>query len=245
LPQRSEKLSLQPVLTQKPYEAVVEQLRGQIAGGKIRPGDRLPSERDLVEVFKVSRGAVREALRQLELSGLIQRKLGAMGGAFVISAASNAVVNCMRDLFFLGEVSPKDIVEARSALGTAVVRTACERISEEALAALDANIAAAELAGTEGQRDVQAAIHRQFHVLLAKATGNILMITMMEGLMAITHEFVRAAPPPSDADEKYTLRSRHRLLGHIRKRDADAAIEEYVKQHRRVLNRYLARSDEH
>lgn len=93
---------IEPINPQRIYQEVANQLRRSISQGKLRPGDKLPAERNLAQMFGVSRNTVRDAMRALELSGLIELKLGSAGGAFVLSGSSNAVVNGMRDLYFLG-----------------------------------------------------------------------------------------------------------------------------------------------
>jgi len=69
-------------------ETIVDQIRQLMYTGQLRPGDRLPAERDLCERFGVSRVTVREALRTLESSGLVEIRVGARGGAFVLRASS-------------------------------------------------------------------------------------------------------------------------------------------------------------
>src|SRR6266849_2596729 len=75
------KMEIEPVKSTRIYEEIVRQVKRLIAEGKLKSGDRLPPERDLVEKFMVSRTAVREALRALEGSGLIDVRAGE--GAFV------------------------------------------------------------------------------------------------------------------------------------------------------------------
>ena len=119
-----------PVAPQRIFQEVADQLRRVISEGKLKPGDKLPPERELAGLFGVSRNTMREALRALELSGLIELKLGARGGAFVLPGSSNAVVNGMRDLYLLGAITPEHLTEARISVSAAVIRLACERITE-------------------------------------------------------------------------------------------------------------------
>ena len=80
-----------PVSMGRISEVIVEQIRLLMRQGQLKPGDRLPPERDLCERFGVSRVTVREALRMLESSGLVEIRVGARGGAFVTAPSSNRV----------------------------------------------------------------------------------------------------------------------------------------------------------
>ncbi|HEY9280152.1 MAG TPA: winged helix-turn-helix domain-containing protein, partial [Eoetvoesiella sp.] len=74
--------SFSPIRPQRAFEEVCEQIRREVAAGTLRPGDRLPPERELAEQLGVSRTAIREALRSLENAGLVQCQQGMGGGAF-------------------------------------------------------------------------------------------------------------------------------------------------------------------
>lgn len=74
------KATYAPVHTRRAFEEVTDQIRGQIARGALGPGDRLPSERDLAEQFSLSRNTVREALRALEIAGILELKKGPPAG---------------------------------------------------------------------------------------------------------------------------------------------------------------------
>ena len=106
-------LGFAPIAPQRAFEDIAAQIRDLVAGGKLKPGDRLPAERDLSAKFNVSRNTLREALRALELSGMIELRKGASGGAFVLPGNSGVVVNGLRDLYHLGAITPEHLTEAR------------------------------------------------------------------------------------------------------------------------------------
>src|SRR5579875_3834054 len=97
-------------------EIIVEQVRLLIRQGQLKPGDRLPPERDLCERFGVSRVTVREALRMLESSGLVEIRVGARGGAFVTAPTSDRVGENLADLLTLSVISAADVTEVRMVL---------------------------------------------------------------------------------------------------------------------------------
>jgi DNA-binding FadR family transcriptional regulator len=229
-----------PISPQRIFQEVADQLRRNISEGKLKPGDKLPAERELAQMFGVSRNTMREALRALELSGLIELKLGATGGAFVLPGSSNAVVNGMRDLYFLGAITPEHLTEARISISAAVIRMACEHITDEDLAVLEANVAAAEREHKAGDFEQRTKHHQAFHVLLAKITHNPILIATTEGIMEITRQFVKAIGP--QPQQTYTLPSRKRLLAHLRERDAEAAVKEMTAALRKLHQGYLVKA---
>src|ERR1700749_4349871 len=119
-------------------EIIVEQIRLLMRQGQLKPGDRLPPERDLCERFGVSRVTVREALRMLESSGLVEIRVGARGGAFVTSPTTDRVGEGLADMLPLSAISAADVTEVRIVLEIGIVPLVCERATEEDLADLEA-----------------------------------------------------------------------------------------------------------
>jgi len=233
-------IGIEPISSQRIYQEVANQLRRSISEGKLRPGDKLPPERNLAQMFGVSRNTMREALRALELSGLIELRLGSAGGAFVLPGSSNAVVNGMRDLYFLGAITPEHLTDARIAVSAAVIRMACVQMTDDDLEALEKNIAAAARADKAGDFLERTRHHQAFHVLLAKATHNPILLAAAEGIMEITRQFVKAIGPTED--QNYTLPSRRRLLGHLRRRDADKAVKEMAAALTKLHEGYMVKA---
>lgn len=97
-------------------QVIVDQVRAQVRAGRLRPGDRLPSERAMCDAFGVSRVTVREALRVLEAAGLVQIRLGARGGAVIVAPSRERLSRSLADLIALNGFSATDVAEARAVL---------------------------------------------------------------------------------------------------------------------------------
>jgi len=214
-------------------DEIAAQVREMIATGKLKPGDRLPAERDLSAQLHVSRNTLREALRALEHAGIIEMRKGATGGAFVRPGSSGVIVNGLLDLYHLGAITPHQLTEARVWLSEVVVRVACERATEEDFTALDANIEASAKAADFEER---AHHNRQFHVILARATRNPIMVITMESIMAVFAQFITQIGP---SDNTFILPSRRRFMKHLRARDAAAAAAEMAKALSRLQTKYM------
>jgi GntR family transcriptional regulator, transcriptional repressor for pyruvate dehydrogenase complex len=229
------RIRFRPVKTARAFEGIADQIRDEMAAGRLRVGDRLPAERELAVQFGVSRNTLREALRALENAGLLRLQKGAWGGAFVRESTGDAVVAGFRDMFQLGAIAPEHLTEARVMIESIAVRVACERASSADIAALNANIAAAGKASRDKVDFYeQAAIHLDFHRLLARATKNPVMVIVMESLLDVMQHFIRAI---GQTRNPWVLPSRRRFMKHFAARQSDAAVAE-MEQHLERLNRY-------
>ncbi|MBX6318692.1 GntR family transcriptional regulator [Pigmentiphaga sp.] len=217
-------------------DEIETQIRDMVAQGRLKPGDRLPSERELAARLNVSRNTLREALRTLERAGILEMRKGATGGAYILHGSSDAIVDSLSNLYHLGAISPQQLTEARIWLSEIVVRVACERATEEDLKALDENIQAARRAIAEDRFDIRQKLHREFHLILARATRNPIIEGTMAGVMEVMGLFIERIGPSENA---FTEPARDRLMKHLRKRDADAAVKEMTSYLKRLQTRYL------
>lgn len=229
--------SFSAITPHRAFEEIADQIRALVANGRLRPGDRLPPERELAAAFRVSRNTLREALRALELAGMIESRKGASGGAFVRPGSPQVVVGGMRDLYHLGAITPEHLTEARIWLSEMVVRVVCERATEEDFAALETNVDAMRRADAAGDFDGRQRLNREFHVILARATRNPIVAITMEGVMAVLGQFIAQIGPGTNP---FTLPSRERFLRLLRARDADAAVGEMASFLKRMQKSYLA-----
>lgn len=215
-------VSFQRVAGPRPADGIQSQIRAAVASQRLKAGDRLPSERELAEQFGVSRNSVRQALRSLVDSGLLEMKKGATGGAFIRRGGGDAVRAGLVDLYSLGTIQPSHLTETRILIGVEVVRLACERGTDDEFDALERNVEAAEEAVRAGDEPLRTRINLEFYRLLAAMTHNPLLEIVTDSVMAITQkfveEFLRTSTPT-------VMPFRHKLLAELRARDADAAAK--------------------
>ena len=174
------------------FEEIADQIRKELSDRRLRAGDRLPPERALAEQFGVSRNTLREALRSLENAGLLRLQKGATGGAFVRESTGDAIITGLRDMFHLGAIQPEHLTKrADDRIDRGAHRV--QRATPEDIEALNANIASAERA-VRDRIDFydQAAIHLEFHRIIARATKNPVMVIVMDALLDVMQHFIRA-----------------------------------------------------
>jgi DNA-binding FadR family transcriptional regulator len=210
-----------PIKRRRLSDQVSAQIQVRIASGELRSGDKLPPERELAETFGVSRGAVREALRSLERSGLVSLQAGARGGAFIGEGDPSLIGDSFRNLYQLGSVSLDELTEARLWLASTVVRIACARATDSDLDALTANVDEAEELIEAGRFEEKIDVQIEFHNLLASTTRNAVMAMLMGAVMEVMRDFAHAA---GGERHDLTIKARRRLLDALRQRDADEAV---------------------
>ena len=120
-----------PVRQPRISAQVTEQLKQSILTGMFKPGDRLPSERELAEQFQVSRVAVREALRALEIAGFVITRQGVAGGAFVTDLNFQQLMNAFLDLFLADKISIPELHEVRRLIEPEIARLAAGKVTPE------------------------------------------------------------------------------------------------------------------
>ena len=166
------------------YEKVVEKLKNEIAVGNILPGDPLPSERQLMETFSVSRSSLREAFRVMELLGLIESIPGK--GRFVRHPRA---ISEDKNTMQLEDSAILELMEARRILDPAIIAESAMRATPSDLTRILRNITYTER--SLSSPDERARVDFDFHLLLAEATHNFVFINLTRmnfDLISATHE---------------------------------------------------------
>ncbi|WP_173025513.1 FadR/GntR family transcriptional regulator [Acidovorax sp. SRB_14] len=230
-------LKFESVKTKRVSDEIAEQIRRHLASGELEPGDKLPAERELAVHLGVGRNAVREALRLLEMGGIVELRKGTKGGAFVCAGNTTFLSTGLRDLLSLRGVSIEQLTQARVLIEQAVVDAACDAATEEDLAALDAQLQLASQA--LGRRDFDAKLDAliEYHRVIARATRNPVLVFVMDALMEMMHDYAISIGHDKNDLSIIALREVNAQLYRRDKVKAGRAMAEHLE---RVKDRYLA-----
>jgi DNA-binding FadR family transcriptional regulator len=223
--------TLSPIRPRQRYEQVADRIAADIRAGRLAPGERLPSERDLARRLEVGRASVREAIAALQVAGMIETRAGS--GSFVAAGAAERTREAH-------DSSPSDLLEARALLEPSVARLAAQRGRPDADA--EALLAAMERAAEDGDRAGWNDCDRRFHQRIAALTGNPVLLDLADGIAAVMDEplWQRLRDESIAVPGRTTLHlAEHRMIYEaIAEGDADAA-ELYAAQHIRRVRKYM------
>jgi len=211
-----------PISPKKISSQIAEQIRSSILAGEFSPGDKLPPERELAEMFGVSRPSVREALNILTASGLVMSYQG--GGTVVKSLVEISAGNPLSDLIKGEQERALDVIEVRKCMEAWTSFYAAQRALPEDLRKLEKLLAEMErnLDGMKPSQDIDA----NFHIVIAQATHNIVWLHLMQSIFDAMKEFQRGvwrAVYLTEDDHRELFRHHLAVYEAIRDRDAERA----------------------
>lgn len=198
-------------------DLVSDQLKESIFRGQYQPGQRMPNEHKLVEVFGVSRVIIREAIRDLERNGLLEIKRGPKGGAFVLPMNHNVVSKVIKDVFKLGNGTVADIMEVRLEIEPTVAGLAARRATDEDVDKLTEALEDMP----EAPGDEYVAWNINFHRLLARCSHNPMFNILVNILLDFTEELIIKIKPTERVI--HDTISHPDLLEKVRRSDSDGA----------------------
>lgn len=237
-------VKIKPVQKQSLVDTVVERIRTTITEGHLKPGDRLPTEAELIKQLQVSRTVLREAVTRLETLGLVSVR----GSRGMFVGEPGGLRNCMQLVRTAMSISPRELVlftEFRRAIECDAVRAAALKATPEQLAELEQ---LCEEIGRDDLPDAEAFRNDlRFHRRLVEIAGNPLVQNVME----VVQEFVMASIMeccPRRRDPSLTQRGHRAVLKALRARDPDAAekaMRAHMDQVLRSLQQAQKREEEH
>ena len=221
--------------TERTFEFILQQIKEAIYSGKLKVGDKLPTERELAKTFGASRASVRLAVLNLEQSGLIAIKQGAGGGFFVSNSDFKPIRDSLNDLIKSGGASIENLTEARFIIEPQSARLAAQRATPEDLQALEVCILNFQNRTADGENPHP--IDLNFHVCIAQASKNPVIILLLRSLMDLLFQSI-ALISLTPARNLKIVQDHKRIFEAIRSRNpekAQAAMLKHVDQMKSIF----------
>jgi len=220
-------LGFKPVHPGRSLDTIVSQVQEAILTGKLSYGERLASERELVEAFGVSRATIREALRVLEALGWVEIRLGAQGGVFTMRPTADTAGSALEALLRFHEASPQDLEEFRVSFEPETARWAARRATAQDIADLRHIVERirrhAEAPGTPWR--VVSGLDLDFHLGVANASKNRVRVAVMLAVRRTVQAASYALEPLMEASVRRAIAEElDAVATAIGAGDADAAV---------------------
>jgi GntR family transcriptional repressor for pyruvate dehydrogenase complex len=158
---------------------IVGQIRKAIFEGNLNPGDKLPSEKKLVETFQVSRATLREALRALEALGFLEIRKGASGGAFVVEMDMKKARECLINFLHFKNLSLHNLTEVRLILEPYIAEKAALAITAEDLKKLKKVMDESNYVRQHGNSHEYRRMEIEFHRIIGSVNANPILMLLL------------------------------------------------------------------
>jgi GntR family transcriptional regulator, transcriptional repressor for pyruvate dehydrogenase complex len=210
----------------KVYEEVAKQIERLILT-KLQPGDKLPSERELAELLAVSRSSIRDAIRSLELLGMVEPRQGA--GTVVREISADSVVNPLATLLTRQRQSVTELLDFRKMLEPPLAARAALHASAEEVGEMEEILRRQEEKLRRGEVPVEE--DTEFHYSIAMAAENSVVLKVLDVLMDLLRE-TRERSLQVEGRPQKSLAGHRRILSAIKRRDpaaAEAAMGRHIE----------------
>jgi GntR family transcriptional regulator, transcriptional repressor for pyruvate dehydrogenase complex len=231
----SVKSEFEVVRKNKVYEEVAQQIERLILK-KLRPGDKLPSERELAEILKVSRSSIRDAIRGLELRGLVEPRQGA--GTIVRESAAEPLANPFASALKRRKEMVSELLDFRKMLEPPLAARAATHASADEISEMEEILQRQETKHSQGEPAV--AEDAEFHYSVALASGNSVVLKVLDIIMDLLRD-TRERSLQVEGRPQKSLAGHRRILAAIKRHDAEGAksamrrhiedVEEIVLDH--------------
>lgn len=211
------KPEFEAVRRDKVYEGVAKQIERLILK-KLQPGDKLPSERELAEMLRVSRSSIRDAIRSLELMGMVEPRQGA--GTIVRELSSESMMNPIANALKRKEELVGELLDFRKMLEPQLAARAATRVSDEEVSEMEEILDRQEKRLRTGESTVGE--DSEFHYAIALASGNSVVLKVLDTLMDLLRDS-RERSLQEDGRQQKSLAGHRRILSAIRRHDSEAA----------------------
>lgn len=208
---------IETIRRSKIYEEVAKQIERLILA-KMKPGDKLPAERELSEMFRVSRSSIRDAIRSLELLGLVEPRQGV--GTVVTEVSAETVVNPISNVLIRQRQLVSELLDVRKMLEPPLAARAATHASQEEIAEMQEILARQARKMADGELAIEE--DSEFHYAIAMASGNSVVLKVLDLLMDLLRGTREKALQVEGRPQK-SMGGHKQIMSAIKKRDAAAA----------------------
>lgn len=219
------KTEFEAVRKTKLYEEVAKQIERLIVEGGLKPGDKLPPERELAEMFQVSRSSLRDAIRTLELTGLLEPRHGE--GTVVCDLSADLLVNPLANMLTRKRELVAELLDVRKMLEPPLAARAAAHASPEEIAYLEDILRRQKEMVRRGELAIEE--DSEFHYAIAMAAKNSVVQKVLDVLMDLLRTS-RERSLQVEGRRQRSLAGHRRILKAIRQRDSTAA-ERAMRRH--------------
>ncbi|MCA0206260.1 FadR/GntR family transcriptional regulator [Pararhodobacter sp.] len=235
----SSSLKLGPVKIPRAAEVLANQLREEIVGGRLSDGDMLPNERELTESSGLSRSSVRDALRMLELEGLIATKQGRNGGSRVCKPGRDTIVKTVSLFISSRRTRRVSLVEARGAIEPTAAMLAAKHRTDEDLARIQEKHSAMVAGIDDLDRFLRGNL--DWHMAIVHASHNDLLIAFMESISHAVYDVTNDETLNPPEVRQQVVRIHGRITDAIEKQDP-AEAKRLMERHVTAYAEFLGMS---
>ena len=218
---------LQPVARVSLSDKIVEQILDLIARDVLKPGDRLPPERELCKQFGVGRTSLREALRSLAVMGILDGRIGE--GTFVCRDNQRYLEKTLRRGLLLDRKTVRDLTETRLMLEEQNAFWAAQRATTADRAAIEATLEG--MAATVQAPEDYLEHDLQFHLVIARATQNTILHTLLTTTRSYLHEWIKGSLAEASTERAELSLRQHRAISAALFAGEAAAAQEAMRAH--------------
>ena len=223
---------------QRGFEMMRNHILQQIRAGRLAPGDKLPPERELGVRFGIGRPAVREALRSLEMAGVVKILRGPHGGAFVRESGSDGIRDSIDAMLVVGRLTLHDLMEMRSMLLAQSVHLGAQRATQQDFDLIEDSINRLEVAAALPDQLTAIQPATDFYRLTARASRNPLLVLIMDALAALVGRMLASLGTWPRIDAVTPRRDVLRAMREGRAAEAAHLIQEHADLSKAVLKPY-------
>jgi len=237
-------MPFEPVHSEKLSQAVVDQIESLILTGILRPGERLPSERELSERLGVSRPSLREALAEMQANHLLESRPGA--GVFVSEALEAQFSPALARLFSVHKTAVHDYIDFRRDMEGLAAERAATTGSDTDLKVIDTVFRKMEAAHSKRNPAEEAELDAEFHMAIIEASHNVVMLHMMRSMYGLLKQgvFFNRQVMFKQRTTRDMILDQHRAINTALQARNGAAARAAVAEHMNFVRASLLAQDE-